>query len=369
MNSGTWNKIIVTFPEPHLLQSWQWGEVKSKFGWETAYKIWGDEQKPDAAALVLQRTIPIAGFAAKLRVLYVPKGPLLRDWDDDELRARVLDDLQKLARERGAIFIKIDPDVPLGKGIPGESVADENPLGDALCVELTLRGWRFSGEQIQYRNTVLLDLTAHEDEMLARMKQKTRYNIRYAGRKGVVVRIGTANDLNLLYRMYAETSARDGFVIRGEEYYQSVWGTFLENDMLDPLVAEVDEEPVGGLMLFRFADRAWYLHGMSRDVHRKKMPNYLLQWEAMRRAKEKGCTVYDLWGAPNVFDESDPMWGVFRFKRGLGGTVQRTIGAYDYPVRPMFYKFYVQLLPHILDVIRKQRKSQIVRIHEGHEER
>ncbi len=356
MNSETWNKTISSFPEPHLLQTWQWGEVKSNFGWQAFHQIWGDEHHPDAAALILQRTIPLVGFAAKLRVLYVPKGPILRDWGDGYLRKRVLDDIQKLARDRGAIFIKIDPDVPLGAGIPGEDDAVENPVGDALRQELTNRGWRFSDEQIQFRNTVLLDLTASEDEMLARMKQKTRYNIRYAGRKGVSVRIGTIDDLGLLYRMYAETSTRDGFVIRGEDYYRSVWGSFLANDMLDPLIAEVEGQPVGGLMLFRFAGRAWYLHGMSRDLHRKKMPNYLLQMEAMRRAKEMGCTVYDLWGAPDVFDESDSMWGVFRFKRGLGGTVQRTIGAYDYPVRPFYYKLYTQTLPQMLNIMRRRRK-------------
>ena len=355
MNSETWNNIIASFPEPHLLQSWQWGEVKSKFGWEAYYKIWGNAQNPEAAALILERSIPIAGFGAKLRVLYVPKGPLLRDWGDDELRARVISDLQNLARERKAIFIKLDPDVQFGTGVPGEPDAQEIALGDTFRSQLIKGGWRFSDEQIQFRNTVLLDLTVSEDEMLARMKQKTRYNIRYAGRKGVTVRIGTRNDLGLLYRMYAQTSKRDGFVIRGEDYYHSIWSAFLAPEMLDPLIAEVEGEPVGALMLFRYAGRAWYLHGMSRDLHRKKMPNYLLQWEAMRRAKEKGCKVYDLWGAPDVFDESDSMWGVFRFKRGLGGTVQRTIGAYDYAVRPFYYKLYTQTLPHILNLMRRRR--------------
>lgn len=363
MNSETWNKIIASFPEPHLLQTWQWGEVKSRFGWEASYRIWGDEKNPDAAALILQRTIPLAGFATKLRVLYLPKGPMLRDWSNVELRNRVLDDLQKLARDRGAIFIKIDPDVPLGTGIPDEPDSRENPMGEAILADLTQRGWKYSDEQIQFRNTVLVDLSASEEELLASMKQKTRYNIRYAGRKGVIVRIGTKNDFELLYRMYAETSARDGFVIRGEEYYRCVWSTFLEEDMLDPLIAEVEGSAVGALMLFRFAERAWYLHGMSRDLHRKKMPNYLLQWEAMRRAKEKNCAVYDLWGAPENFDESDSMWGVFRFKRGLGGTVLRTLGAYDYAVRPMLYKLYTQILPQILDFMRKRRKAQTDRIH------
>ncbi len=363
MNSETWNTLIATFPEPHLLQTWQWGQVKSRFGWEASYRVWGEERNPDAAALILQRTIPIAGFGAKLRLFYLPKGPLLRDWHDLALLNQVLADLQLLARERQAIFVKIDPDVLLGTGVPDERDSQDDPLGDAIRSALTQRGWRFSDEQIQFRNTVMLDLTASEEELLARMKQKTRYNIRYAGRKGVAVRIGTKEDFGLLYRMYAETSNRDGFIIRGEDYYHNVWETFLAEDMLDPLIAEVDGDPVGALMLFRFAGRAWYLHGMSRDLHRKKMPNYLLQWEAMRTAKQKGCTVYDLWGAPEVFDERDSMWGVFRFKRGLGGTVLRTLGAYDYPVRPLLYKLYTQTLPRILNVMRKRRRDQTERIH------
>ena len=360
MNSETWNTLIASFPKPHILQTWQWGEIKSRFGWTPSYRVWGDEYNPDAAALILQREIPLAGFAARLRVLYAPKGPLLRDWGNGNLRKQVLDDLQELARQRGAIFLKIDPDVELGSGVPGEPKAESNPLGGALQSELQARGWRYSAEQIQFRNTVLIDLTVSEDKMLARMKQKTRYNIRFAARKGVSVRIGTANDFELLYRMYAETSARNGFVIRSLDYYQALWRTFFSADMLDPLIAEVDDEPIGAVMLFRYAGRSWYIHGMSRELHREKMPNYLLQWEAMRRAKALGCREYDLWGAPETFDESDSMWGVFRFKRGLGGEVSRTIGAWDYPVKPLYYKLYTQTLPRILNLMRRRA----YRIHE-----
>ncbi len=176
--------------------------------------------------------------------------------------------------------------------------------------------------------------------MLARMKQKTRYNVRLAEKKGVVLRIGTQSDLPLLYKMYAETSVRDGFVIRDEGYYRTVWETFMQPNVetfqrsnvptCEPLIAEVDGEPVAAIFVFYFAGRAYYVYGMSRNAHREKMPTYLLQWEAMKRARARGCTVYDLWGAPEVFDESDSMWGVYRFKEGLGGQVVRTLGAWDF---------------------------------------
>jgi lipid II:glycine glycyltransferase (peptidoglycan interpeptide bridge formation enzyme) len=193
------------------------------------------------------------------------------------------------------------------------------------------------------------------------MKQKTRYNIRLAGRRGVSVRTGTQADLGVLYQMYAETSLRDGFTIRGKDYYLDLWKTFMAQDepTCQPLIAELDGEPLAGVMIFCFAGRAYYLHGMSRAVHRDKMPNYLLQWEAVKYAKGAGCTTYDLWGAPEVFDESDSMWGVFRFKRGLGGEVLRTIGAYDLPIRPLYYKLYAQVLPRLLDIMRRRSKSLI----------
>jgi len=158
--------------------------------------------------------------------------------------------------------------------------------------------------------------------------------------------------------MYAETSVRDGFVIRSQEYYLSVWQIFFDAGMLSPLVAEVGGEKVAGLMLFSLGKTAWYLYGMSTALHREKMPNYLLQWEAMRIAKAKGCQNYDLWGAPDVFDESDSMFGVFRFKEGLGASVLRTCGAWDYVIDPIGYFLYQTLLPKLLNILRRNRKAE-----------
>ena len=375
MQPDTWNSLIATLPNPHFLQSHEWGQVKAKYGWTPLYAVWTvdgkfsvlgetehwslDPTQCVAAALILKRQILRNGFAARLSILYSPKGPLL-DWANDSLRNRVLDDLQSLAKKQGAIFLKIDPDVVLGRGVPGSGKDVVDDSGQLVMNALKRRGWRYASDQIQFKNTVLIDLESPEEELLAQMKQKTRYNIRLAEKKGVGLRVGNLGDLPLLYKMYAETSVRDGFVIRDEGYYQTVWNLFMNSDepTCEPLIAEVDGEPVAAIFVFYFAGRAYYVYGMSRDLHREKMPTYLLQWEAMKRAKARGCTVYDLWGAPDMFDESDSMWGVYRFKEGLGGRVVRTLGAWDFAPNPLWYKMYSQTLPRLLDVMRSRGKAK-----------
>ena len=383
MTHQLWNQIISALPNPHFLQTYEWGQVKAKYGWTPLYAVWGanGEFKVEdssetlstfhfpivAAALILKKSVIRRSFAARLSILYAPKGPLL-DWKNASLRKRVLDDLQSFARKQGAIFLKLDPDVVLGTGVPNSDGDPVHGGGQALMSELKSRGWVFSADQIQFRNSALIDLHPTEDEMLARMKQKTRYNVRLAEKKGVTVRVGNLEDLGMLYRMYAETSVRDGFVIRDESYYQTVWKLFMANaqspipdsqlPITIPLIAEVDHDPVAAIFLFLFAGRAYYVYGMSRDAHREKMPTYLLQWEAMKRAKSAGCTVYDLWGAPEVFDESDSMWGVYRFKEGLGGEVVRTLGAWDYAPNALWYKLYAEVMPRLLDVMRSRGKAR-----------
>jgi len=358
-----WDRIVSEFPEPHFLQTQEWAQVKEKYGWKPMPYLWRDPAgKVVAAAMILKRQILNRGFAARISILYVPKGPLL-DWKDESLRARVLDDLQSFAGRQGAIFFKMDPDVTVGRGVPQTESDAPDQIGQAMATELTRRTWRYSADQIQFKNTVLIDLSPTEDVLLARMKQKTRYNIRLAERKGVRMRVGAVDDLPRLYKMYAETSVRDGFVIRDENYYKAVWSAFMystgsHQPSAVPLIAEVEGEPAAAIFIFMFARRAYYVYGMSREVHREKMPTYLLQWEAMKRAKAAGCKVYDLWGAPDEFNESDSMWGVYRFKEGLGGEVVRTLGAWDYAPNPLLYKLYTEIMPRVLDVMRSRGKSK-----------
>ncbi len=366
---ASWNRLICSLPAPHLLQTREWAQVKARYGWQPLPFVWETNGQITAAAMVLKRSIPVGGFSRKMCLLYAPKGPLF-DWSDSALRRRVLDDLQQIARQQGAIFLKIDPEVPIASGLPGSPQETLEDVGGMVRADLKQRGWLFSTEQIQFRNTLLLDLSPTEEELLARMKQKTRYNIRLAERKGVRVRFGSQTDFPTLYRLYAETSWRDGFVIREETYYRTVWETFLrpveeaiganaDDPGCIPLIAEVENQPVAALFLFWFAGRAYYLYGMSGAAHREKMPNYLLQWEAIRLAKAIGCHTYDLWGAPDTFHEGDRLWGVFRFKEGLGGQVVRTLGAWDYVPSPCLYRLYTQIIPGVLGVLRARGRLRV----------
>lgn len=338
-----WHTILKEVPRNlpiSPLQTWAWGSIKARWGWSMHPTVWETKGEPHAAALILKRNIPRSPFC----ILYVPKGPAL-DYANRQLRHALLIRLQQIARNDRAIFIKIDPDVRVATG------ADElqhDAVGDVWRSELELAGWQFSDDQIQFRNTVLIDLTRSEEDLLAAMKSKTRYNIRLAGRKGVTVRVGTPADFELIAQMYTETSERNAFGIRPKSYYLDVWRTFYTANMLYPLIAEYDGQALAAVMLVHYDELALYMYGASTNHERQRMPTYLLQWEAIRWAKAQGCTIYDMWGAPDKFDENDRLWGVWKFKRGFNGTVAHHLGAWDFPAYPLLYKGYTEAVPRYL---------------------
>jgi lipid II:glycine glycyltransferase (peptidoglycan interpeptide bridge formation enzyme) len=346
-----WEKALGKLPHSHALQSWTWGSFKARWGWQMMpllLTIAENSWEPLAAAMVLKRKIPLTPFC----ILYVPKGPAL-DYGDRPLRQQVLAQLEQVARRQRAIFIKIDPELVWSWGLEEER---KSPTSRQFVAEMQQRGWQISPEQIQFRHTVEYDLAESEEAMLAGMKSKTRYNIRLAGRKDITVREGTVADLPAIAAMYAETAVRDGFTIRPTDYYLDIWRAFCEAGMGQPLIAEFEGEPIAAVVIVRYGQRAIYMYGASTDKERNRMPNYLLQWEAIRWAKAAGCTVYDFWGAPDEFVETDRMWGVWRFKEGFQGEVVRHIGAWDYAVRPFLYWTYTQAIPKYLNMLRKKQE-------------
>ncbi len=324
----------------HLLQSWGWGEFKGRFGWDTerlAVRDAGGEF--EGVAQVLIRRLPLGSMA------YVPKGPVASP-DDRETWARLLRLLRDFGRERGVTFLRVEPDWE-----------GEFPLSRLLAEE----GFRVSGQAIQPRTTIVVSLERDEEEILAEMKSKTRYNVRLAERKGVTVREGSEEDVSLFYALMEETRERDTFGIHGEEYYLEAWRTFVAQGQARLLLAFYGDEPLGGLMVFAFGNTAYYLYGASSDRHRNLMPNHLLQWRAMLWARERGCGGYDLWGIPDEAGEGEEdmeevlgrggLWGVYRFKRGFGGRVLRYCPSYDYVYSPALYWLGTRVYPRVRSVL------------------
>jgi lipid II:glycine glycyltransferase (peptidoglycan interpeptide bridge formation enzyme) len=324
-----WDELVATTPGGHVLQSWAWGELKARFGWRVQ-RLAVD----GALAQVLFRSLP-GGLGT---IAYVPKGPLADYGDAASLRA-LLDAILPLARQRRALCLKIEPDL------------EDDP---ALVERLRALGFRPSPQVVQPRRTILVDLAPEPEELLRRMKQKTRYNIRLAARKGVTVRAGTEADLASFYELLEITAQRDGFGIHTRAYYEAAHQLFVPAGQGRLLLAEYGGQLLAGLVVLGMGGNgrggtACYMYGASSDRHRNLMPTYLLQWEAMLWAKEQGCRAYDLWGVPDEDEEilegeftrrNDDLWGVYRFKRGFGGRLVRTVGAWDLVYAPLRYRLY-----------------------------
>lgn len=333
-------------PAAHILQTWDWGEFKRETtGWQPTRLAFERDGIPLALASVGMRSM------GPFKILYVSKGPVL-DYDNEPVFLEVLDALESRARGTGAVWLKIDPDVVLAAGLPGGAEEKTRASGQRICAQLKDRGWRFSDAQVQFRNTIKFDLSRTEDELLMAMSGNTRRKIRAAGKKGVTVRAAGHDDLAILYQLYRITATRDGFLIRPYDYYRRAWQAFMDVGLAHALIAEYEGEPIAHVILFHFGRSCWYFYGASGDRERQRMPNYLLQWEAIKWAKAQGYAIYDMWGAPDVFDESDGLWGVYQFKRGFRGQVLRHIGAWDYPPRPWLYDAYAKLAPRLMGLLR-----------------
>lgn len=317
VSASDWDVFLEQHPEAHLLQTTAWGDLKSYFGWSVVRLV-----VEDSGAQVLFRRLPL-GYS----LAYIPKGPVGQVCD------RLWSELDELCRQRHAVLLKIEPDI-------WQSAPESN--GFKLSY-----GFKPGAYSIQPPRTILVDLEGEESHVLGRMKQKTRYNVRLALKRGVIVR--SCGDLNEFYRLMEITGQRDKFGIHSLEYYQKTYQLFYPRGGCEVLLAEYDKNPLAALMVFARGKRAWYFYGASSNEHRDYMPTYILQWEAMRWARAQGCTQYDLWGVPDSDEETleanfvgrnDGLWGVYRFKRGFGGRLVRAAGPWDRVYNPLLYRFY-----------------------------
>jgi peptidoglycan pentaglycine glycine transferase (the first glycine) len=317
-----WDRFVTHSAHGHLLQSWGWGELKARAGWSPLRLALYENDEIIAAAQVLRRTAPHVPLRAG-HLAYIPRGPVI-DWSQSALCASFFAQLAAYLRGQGAIAARLEPD----------------QLTDAPDAEFVLQRLEaihmHSTSPVQPLRSIIVDLSLPEEALLAGMKEKWRYNVRLAGRKGVTVRAAqTPEDVRSWYHLLQTTGERDQFGVHTLDYYLNAWNIFAPRAQARLLLAEYSGQLLAGIFVALFARQAIYLYGASSNEQRQLMPNYLLQWEAMRWAKQEGALSYDLWGIPATDAEDEAMAGVYRFKRGWGGRVVQFIGCYEATYNPL----------------------------------
>jgi peptidoglycan pentaglycine glycine transferase (the first glycine) len=331
-----WDAFISASPSGHLLQSWGWGELKASIGWHPLRLALWDTQREQivAAAQVLRRT-PLHLPLALGHLAYVPKGPVC-DWSSNDVSDLVqtfFSQLRSNLIKQGALSLQV------------EFACEDASQNSAMLIR-DLDTMHFQRVQaIQPRRTIVLDLTPDEDTLLANMKEKWRYNIRLAGRRGVQIYVAaTVEDVRGWYQLLQTTSIRDRFGIHTLEYYLRAWQIFAPRKQARLLLARYNGQLLAGIFVGLMTNQAIYLFGASSNEQRQLMPNYLLQWEAIRWAKQAGAATYDFWGIPETDEQSEVMAGVYRFKSGWGGRIVRFLGNYECIYHPLAMRFVRNVL-------------------------
>ncbi|HKM17663.1 MAG: peptidoglycan bridge formation glycyltransferase FemA/FemB family protein [Firmicutes bacterium] len=317
------NHYVANHTYGDLLQTTYWGQLKSMTGWEPFPLGVVESGQICAGALVLKRIIPLTGKC----IFYSPRGPLFSSIQALECLAAGVTDL---ARSHGALFWKMDPAIPT-----------ENRTWDQFAQKHLHKleiGLDFDG--VQPRFIMELDLRPDLETIFANMKSKARYNIRYAKRKGITVRLShSKDDLQIFYPLLQETAARDRFSIRSFAYFEHLWDCLVPHRTAQLFLASHHGEPLAGAIAFRLGKRAWYVYGASANIKRNLQASYALQWEMIRWAKSLGCTVYDLRGVSGNLDPEHPLYGLYRFKEGFGAKLVEYAGEFDLPFSPL-YRFW-----------------------------
>ena len=319
---GEMEAFVRCHPSGHFMQMPSWGRVKTYWKWRGVC-IYRSGQS-SAALSVLIRPLALG-----LTLFYIPRGPVC-DRSDPEIWEEIMTALGQMARKYHAILLYADPDEPDSNG-EFRAVMEKLGFGET-CDE------GFGNIQPQYVFRLALEGRKKED-IFGAFTPKTRYNIGLSQRKGVTIREYGGADLipDFIFHNFTElmrtTGERDHFHVRGEEYFRGLLEELGEDARI--FVAYLHGRPIAGAIEVFCGSKAWYLYGASSNEHRNAMPNYLLQWTMIQRAMDRGCTLYDFRGVPGHPSEGDPLYGLYRFKKGFSGTYTEFTGLFAYEFRPV----------------------------------
>lgn len=314
------NDVLAKAPHAHLLQSYEWGVFQEAFG-ERVFRV-GIE---DDGKIVALATLIRKDFGFGKSYLYCPRGPVFLE-ESESLAEMLLQEIETIAKREGAFFFRANPEY------------QERPEW--------MKSFKKAPNELEPRETTIVDLKKSEDELLASMKSKTRYNVRLAKKRHVTIESSFDNPkfLEIFLQLNRETASRDGFTPHSDDYYRKQFEVLGKNKNLAIYVAFADaagKKPIASNIVSFFGKRATYVHGTSSNEGRNLMPTFLLQWQAMLDAKERGMEEYDFWGITTSDDPKHPWHGISRFKKGFGGNVVQYVGAYDKVFQSLWYSLYL----------------------------
>jgi peptidoglycan pentaglycine glycine transferase (the first glycine) len=329
-HANAWNTLLLGESFFPMLQSWSWGEVKSRLGWD-AYRVGVlDGNRILAGAQLLIRHLPL-GIGS---LAYIPRGPI-GNWADPEIAGALFNQIHSIACQQHAVYLKVEPAV------------SASPETQNLLLHL---GFHNSPVTNQPCATILMDISPAPETILRNMRDSTRRKIQSTERKGVSARIGTLADLPTFYRLMQITAQRAGFALRSYEYYATEFETFFRKEQAALFLAEYQGQVIAAHIAYSMGNQAAFFHQTSSCELPALNPNCLLVWEEVQWAKSKGCRTYDLWGIPDEIvgyvasgqepgpDRTDGLWGVYRFKSGFSKNIATYIGALDYVYSPLLYR-------------------------------
>jgi len=329
----SWDQLIQENPDKgHIYQSFEWGEYKSAAGWMPQRLIW-DHSNERIAFQMITKSAP--GFGA---IWYCPKGPGLFERYEparvDTARFKAFTtDLRTFVtgHDPQAFMLMIDPELLAGSFDPKRA------------------GWHKSVHDLSFKATIIVDLTKDDESLLAAFKQKTRYNIRLASKKGVSIEQRPANDamVDEMYELMQATQGRAGFYLRPKSAFKYYWQSLAAAGMGQFFVAVHEGEVLAAEYAFIFGDKAYYKEGGSSGIKRNLMAPYLLQYEVMRWARDKGAKEYDLIAVPpkDKLTPEHSMWGLYQFKSGFNEDITEFIGGWELPLKPKVYSRWTRFEP------------------------
>jgi lipid II:glycine glycyltransferase (peptidoglycan interpeptide bridge formation enzyme) len=306
----------------HPLQTWEWGEFRKKTGKKIERIGFFEDGQIQKAFQAIFHPIPKLN---QFSIGYFPRG---FQPDEEQISA-----LKQIGQKHNAVFIKLEPNVTS----PIENRAEFKPL-----IKFLVDNDCEPGRPFFAKYTYQVDLTQSEEELFAKLKSKTRYNVRLASRKGVhIVEDSSRKGLEIYLNILQETLDRQGFYLHSPEYFKTMWEQLKDSDMMHIFHAVYEDTPLVSWIMFKWKDVIYYPYGASLDAHRETMASNLMMWEMITWAKKQGAKTFDMWGSlgPEA-NQSDPWYGFHNFKKGYGGVHTRFVGTFDLILQQPHYKIF-----------------------------